>query len=60
LETGEKETEKEAAKQILPQKTVTSTPEASSEVLDYIVRHASGEKNYLKKRFFKINTMPEN
>jgi hypothetical protein len=37
LETGEKETEKEAAKQILPEKTVTSTPEACSEVLDYIV-----------------------
>jgi hypothetical protein len=44
LETGEKETEKEAAKQILPEKTVTSTPEASSEVLDYIVRHASGKR----------------
>jgi hypothetical protein len=43
LETREKETEKEAAKQILPEKTVTSTPEASSEVLDYIVRHASGK-----------------
>jgi hypothetical protein len=37
LETEEKETEEEAAKQILPEKTVTSTPEASSEVLDYIV-----------------------
>jgi hypothetical protein len=44
LETGEKETEKEAAKQILPEKTVTSTPEASSEVPDYIVRHASGKR----------------
>jgi hypothetical protein len=43
LETGEKETEKEAAKQILLERTVTSTPEASSEVLDYIVRHASGK-----------------
>jgi hypothetical protein len=43
LETGEKGTEKEATKQILPEKTVTSTPEASSEVLDYIVRHASGK-----------------
>jgi hypothetical protein len=44
LETGEKETEKEAAKQILREKTVTSTPEASSEVLDYIVRHTSGKR----------------
>jgi hypothetical protein len=44
LETGEKETEKEAAKQILPEITVTSTPEASSEVSDYIVRHASGKR----------------
>jgi hypothetical protein len=44
LETGEKETEKEAAKQILPEKTVTSTPEASSEVPDCIVRHASGKR----------------
>jgi hypothetical protein len=44
LETGEKETEKEAAKQILSERTVTSTPEASSEVPDYIVRHASGKK----------------
>jgi hypothetical protein len=37
FETGEKETEKEAAKQILPEKAITSTPEASSEVLGYIV-----------------------
>jgi hypothetical protein len=44
LETGEKETEKEAAKQILPEKTVTSTPEASSEVPYYIVRHTSGKR----------------
>jgi hypothetical protein len=44
LETGEKETEKESAKQILPERTVTSTPEASSKVLDYIVRHASGKR----------------
>jgi hypothetical protein len=44
LEDGEKETEKEAAKQILPEKTITSTPEASSEVLDYIVRHASRKR----------------
>jgi hypothetical protein len=28
----------------LPEKTVIPTPEASSEVLDYIVRHASGKR----------------
>jgi hypothetical protein len=44
LETREEETEKEAAEQILPEKTATPTPEASSEVLDYIVRHASGKR----------------
>jgi hypothetical protein len=44
LETGEKETEKEAVEQILPEKTATPTPKASSEVLDYIVRHASGKR----------------
>jgi hypothetical protein len=44
LETGEEETKKEATKQILPEKTVSSTPEASSRVPDYIVRHASGKR----------------
>jgi hypothetical protein len=44
LETGEKETKKEAAEQILLEKTATPTPEASFEVLDYIVRHASGKR----------------
>jgi hypothetical protein len=44
LETGEEETEKEVVEQILPEKTTTPTPEASSEVLDYIVRHASGKR----------------
>jgi hypothetical protein len=37
LETREEETEKEATEQILSEKTATPTPEASSEVLDYIV-----------------------
>jgi hypothetical protein len=59
LETEEKETEKEAAKQILPERTVTSTPEASCKVLDYIVRHASG-KGYLKKKSEKLNITPRN
>jgi hypothetical protein len=31
-------------KQILPERTVSSTPEASSEVSNYIVRHASGKR----------------
>jgi hypothetical protein len=44
LEIREKETEKEAIEQILPEKAATPTPEASSEVLDYIVRHASGKR----------------
>jgi hypothetical protein len=44
LEIGEKETEKEATEQILPEKTATPTPEASFEVLDYFVRHASGKR----------------
>ena len=42
LET--EETEREATKQILSQQTSTPTPEASSEVLDYIVRHDSGKR----------------
>jgi hypothetical protein len=44
LETGEEETKKEVAEQILPEPTATPTPEASSKVLDYIVRHASGKR----------------
>jgi hypothetical protein len=37
LETGEKAAEEEAIEQILPEKAVTPTPEAPSEVLDYII-----------------------
>jgi hypothetical protein len=44
LEIGEKETEKGATEQILPEKIATPIPEASSEVLDYSVRHASGKR----------------
>jgi hypothetical protein len=44
LETGEKATEKEAVEQILPEKAATPTPEALSEVLDYIIRHALGKR----------------
>jgi hypothetical protein len=43
LEARGEEVEREAAKQILPERTVSSTPEAPSEVPDYIVRHASGK-----------------
>jgi hypothetical protein len=43
LET-EEETEKEAAEQILSGKAVNPSPEASSEVPDYIVQHASGKR----------------
>jgi hypothetical protein len=42
LET-EGETTKETLKQILSEKTLSSTPEASSKLPDYIVRHASGK-----------------
>jgi hypothetical protein len=44
LETGEKAAEKEAVDQILPKKAATTTPEAPSEVLDYIIRHASRKR----------------
>jgi hypothetical protein len=44
LEIGEEETKKEVAEQILSEQTATPTPEASSEVLDYIIRHASGKR----------------
>jgi hypothetical protein len=43
LETGGEMT-KEAIKQILLEKTLSSTPEASSRVPDYIVRHASDKR----------------
>jgi hypothetical protein len=43
LETGE-ETEKEVTEQILSEQIATATPEASSKIFDYIVRHASGKK----------------
>jgi hypothetical protein len=42
LET-EGETTKKAIKQILSEKTLSSTPEAFSKLPDYIVRHASGK-----------------
>jgi hypothetical protein len=42
-ETREKAAE-EGIEQILPEKAAAPTPEASSEVLDYIIRHASGKR----------------
>jgi hypothetical protein len=44
LETGEKETEKEAAKKILPEKAAAPSPEALKENIEYIIHHASGKK----------------
>jgi hypothetical protein len=44
LETREKVADKEAVEQILPEKATTPTPEAPSEALDYIIRHASGKR----------------
>jgi hypothetical protein len=44
LEIGEEEAEKESAEQILSEKTTIPIPEASSEALDYIVRHTSGKR----------------
>jgi hypothetical protein len=41
------------------EKAKPPAPEAPSEDLDFIIRHAS-EKNYLKKKLQKPNTMPRN
>jgi hypothetical protein len=43
-EIGEKAAEEEAIEQILPEKVAAPTPEAPSEILDYIIRHASGKR----------------
>jgi hypothetical protein len=51
LETGEKAAEEEAIEQILPEKAAAPTPEAPSEVLDYIIRHASGKRLSEEKKF---------
>ena len=39
-----KETEKESVEEILSEKTTIPIPEASSEALNYVLRHASGKK----------------
>jgi hypothetical protein len=46
--------EAEIAEQILAEETGTAAPKASSEVLDYIVRHASG-KRLSKEEIFEAN-----
>jgi hypothetical protein len=43
-EIGEKAAEEEAIEQTLPEKAATPTPEAPSEDLDYVIRHASGKR----------------
>jgi hypothetical protein len=59
LETGEKEIEKEAAEQILPKKLPLLLPKHLPKLL-IILYDMLREKDYLKKRFLKLNTMPEN
>jgi hypothetical protein len=49
LEIGEGEMEKEAA-ELLSEKIVIPIPEASSEALDYIVRHASGKRLSIEEK----------
>jgi hypothetical protein len=44
----------EIAEQILAEETGTAAPEASSEVLDYVVRHASG-KRLSEEEIFEAN-----
>jgi hypothetical protein len=44
LEIGEKVAEEEAREQTLPEKAAAPTPEATSEDLDYVIRHASGKR----------------
>jgi hypothetical protein len=52
LETREKALEEEAIERILPEKAAAPTPEAPSEDLDYIIRHASG-KRLSEEEFFE-------
>jgi DNA-directed RNA polymerase specialized sigma54-like protein len=60
LETGEKETEKETAKQILPEGTITSQlPKHLTKYL-IILYDMLREKGYLKKKSEKLNITPRN
>jgi hypothetical protein len=56
-EIQKKAAEEEATEQSLPEKTITPTPEALKENIEYIICHASG-KSSLKKKNEKLNTMP--
>jgi hypothetical protein len=51
-EIGEKAAEEEAIEQTLPKKAATPTPEAPSEDLNYVIRHASG-KRLSEEEFFE-------
>jgi hypothetical protein len=59
LETGEKETEKETAEQILPEKLSLLLPKHLLKYL-IILYDMLQEKRYLKKKNEKLNTMPGN
>jgi hypothetical protein len=63
-EIGEKTAEEEAIEQILPEKAAAPTPEAPSEDLDYIIRHASGkrlseEENFEAKHYARELKYPK-
>jgi hypothetical protein len=58
-ETGEKAAEEEAIEQILPEKATAPTPEALPKSL-IILFDTLQEKDYVKKKFLKLNTMLEN
>jgi hypothetical protein len=54
-----KETEKESVEEILSEKTAMPIPEASSKVLNYVLRYASGKK-LTKKKSKKLSSMRKN
>jgi hypothetical protein len=51
LEIGEKIEEEEAIEQTLPENAAAPTPEATSEDLDYVIRHASGKRLFEEEIF---------
>jgi hypothetical protein len=58
-EIGEKAAEEEAIEQILPEKVAAPTPERLPKSL-IILFDTLQEKDYLKKKFLKLNTTPKN
>jgi hypothetical protein len=58
-EIGEKAAKEEAIEQVLPEKAATSTPKHPPKTL-VILFDMLREKDYPKKKFLKLNTMPEN